>query len=590
MSQAIIQSARFALPDSLRRVRSTHMWLTLWACLTSAAWLLPNHYYPWLAFHTDAWLACSFLLGGACMLVAGRAPVPWHGFTLLAFGLALLPPLQFLFGLLPYAGQAWTTGLYLLGFALSVLLGAHSQQTRPDVAVEGLFLAVGIAALASVGIQLYQWLLLSGAELWIMSLPDERPRPFGNLIQPNMMATFLLWGLVAVAWGTFKRRIGPIVAILAAAFLLMGVALTQSRTGMASLLMFYGLLWYWRRLWPSARRTLAAASLLVVWFVACLLMLEPVSQALLLATPYDAVERISGADIRWPVFKMFFDAALLEPWFGYGWSSVAVAQFAVAERHPAFLGIFQHAHNLFLDLVLWLGIPLGAVISAALIVWFARLFLRVRSGPDAILLMFLAALGLHAMLELPHQVAYMLLPAGLVIGALQVRLGMPVRGRSPRAYAGALWVAAAALFVLVARDYLLIEEDFRALRFERSFNMAPPAPPANAFVLDHLQAFVEMGRATAKAGMSAEELEQLRLGAEAFPSPSNLYLYTAALAMNGREEEARSRMQKMARIMQPSAYEQMGRSWQEQSRRNAALAKVEWLQLDAFSGAGTSGH
>lgn len=585
MDTALEPRPNAAVAASFRTLGSVPVWLTLWAVATSAAWLLPNHYYPWVTFHTDAWLGASFLVGGGCLLVTSKGRLPWHPVTALAFALACVPPLQYAFGLLAFAGQAWIASVYLLGFALSTLVGAHAQEQRPDTALDALFLAIGIAAIVSVGIQLYQWLSLSGADLWIMPLPPEpSPRPFGNLIQPNMLATFLLWGAIAVAWAVATRRVRPALGLLAAVFLLTGLALTQSRTGIASAFLLYVLVCCWRKLWPEPRRVLVAATGLLLYFVAALLLIDPVSRLLLQDNSFDPVKRMAATDIRLPVFRMFVDAAMARPWFGYGWTSVAQAQFAVAEHHPAFNGIFQHSHNLFLDLVLWLGIPLGLAVGGALVYWFARFVAAVRTARDALLVMFLAAFGVHAMLELPHQCAYMLLPAGLVLGALHVRLQTPGLWRSALATAVALWAAAALTFSLVVRDYLLIEADFQALRFEKAYNMKPPAVPPAVVLLTQLREFVDLGRSSVTQDMTAEQLERLRLGVNAFPSPANLYLYTAALAMNGHAQEARLQMRKMSRIMEPGAYDRMGRVWRSQAERSAVLGRTEWLPLEEALG------
>jgi len=133
---------------------------------------------------------------------------------------------------------------------------------------------------------------------------------------------------------------------------------------------------------------------------------------------------------------------------------------------------------------------------------------------------------------------------------------------------------------VLVRDYLVIEADFQALRFEKAYNMKPPEEPPAVVLLTQLREFVDLGRSTVREDMTPEQLERLRRGVNAFPSPANLYLYTAALAMNGRAEEARLQMRKMSRIMEPGAYDKMGRIWRSQSERSAALRRTEWLPLE----------
>ena len=564
----------FRLSETTSTGPSVRSWASLWAITASVTWLLPNHYYPWVAFHHDAWIAWTFLLGSAALIFTTTRSVPWHRLTVAVAILATVPLLQAATGLIVFAGQAWIATAYLLGFLLSLLCGAHAEKVWPEGALDALFVAIGLAAVLSVGLQLQQWLSVSGAEIWIVMLVGMRP--FGNLAQPNQMGTFLLWGLLSVAWGVHKKKFSAWIGLMLALWLLFGIALTQSRTSMAAIVFLSGMACMWRRHWSSPRMVMATTVGLALYFFACVALLEPISHALLLNKPYSAVERITGSDVRWQLFKLFLDAALQKPWLGYGWITLAPAQIAVAETHPNLGGIFQQSHNLFLDLALWLGIPLGLAASLGLVGWLAARLRRVSNVQDVLLVMFVFVVALHAMLELPLHYAYMLLPTGLVAGALNTRHGAVVVFRAGRKLMVCLWLVAALLLALITRDYFLIEADFQALRFERAYSLPPKAPP-RLFVLSQFTEFNRLGRSAARTGMSEQELEWMGAAADGFPSPSNLYVYTAALAMNGRAEEAHARMRKMAKIMLPDAYAALGKSWAEHRKKQPSLANVEWL-------------
>lgn len=554
---------------------SVPLWTALWALVAVWGWLLPNHYFPWVAFHVDAWVAWGLLIGSAVLIVATANPVKVHRLPLVVAVLLFVPTLQWLGGLMPYAGQAWVTTAYLLGFLLSLLVGAHAEATQPERALDALFLAIGGAAILSVGIQLYQWFWLSGIDIWIVPISEQRP--FGNLAQPNQMATFLLWGLVAIGWGSLQKKLSPGVAVLAALYLLLGIALTQSRTAIVSITVVAVLVCYWRRLFPAPLKAVVVASGLLAYFAACLLVIEPISRVLLLPQPFSALERIGGADIRWEVYKLFVSAALQQPWWGFGWTTLAPAQLAVAESQAPFTGIFQQSHNLFLDLIVWVGIPLGATFSAILVIWFVRRFIRVNSLKNALLVIFVLVFGMHTMLELPHHYAYMLLPVGLVMGVLNTRLGASTVAKVSRAWLIGLWAVAATLLGLITRDYFLIEADFLALRFEKAYRMPAPEKLPNILVLDHLAEQIRLGRSGVSTDMSQQDIDRWRVGADSFPSPSNLYMHIAALAMNGRVEEAQIRMRKIANVLPPDHYDELGRVWVKQSKQHPALARVEWL-------------
>ena len=60
----------------------TPFWLALWACTLALGWLLPNHYRPWVSFHSDAWIAAVLLLGAAAVILGPRVGASSAAFVL----------------------------------------------------------------------------------------------------------------------------------------------------------------------------------------------------------------------------------------------------------------------------------------------------------------------------------------------------------------------------------------------------------------------------------------------------------------------------------------------------------------------------
>ena len=152
-------------------------WLAAWALTLSIGWLLPNHYPPWPAFHFDAWISIVMLAGAAAVILARGLPTRWDSLTLTVGLLVLVPGIQYCFGLVLLAGTAWVAAAYLLGFLLCLMIGARWESASPGQVADGLFLAIGIAAILSVGIQIYQFLQLvpDGWALWFMGPSVSRP-------------------------------------------------------------------------------------------------------------------------------------------------------------------------------------------------------------------------------------------------------------------------------------------------------------------------------------------------------------------------------------------------------------------------------
>ena len=553
----------------------TPFWLFGWAIALAVGWLLPNHYPPWSTFHMDALLAAVLALASAAVLLRSTGPVVWHGIAILVAALVCVPLLQLGLGLITLSGTAWISSAYLIGFLLALLTGARWELANPGQLADGLFLSIGIAALISVGLQLHQWLSLDLLDIW--SMGDGYGRPFANFGQPNQLGTFLLWGVLSAAWGNVRQRIGGPTALLMAAFLLFGVALTASRTAWVAVAVLVAASWAWRRIWLDRRFPWLVTGL-GLYFAACVITIGWLGQLLLLTLPADIsdIARISSEQ-RPVLWSLFMDAAWQHPWSGYGWNQVALAQLAAALNHPSLHVLFFHAHNLFLDLVLWCGIPVGLLLSICLVGWLWLSFRAVCVAEDAVLMMFLLVVGNHAMLELPLHHAYFLLPVGLVMGALNVRSKFrPLLVIGRWSYFG-VWFASVMLLVLIVRDYARVESSYQALRFEWArIKYETRGEPPEVLLLTQWREFIRLARFEPTNGMSPEELDWMRNVVGAYPSTGAFHKLAAALAMNQRPDEARLWLRRMCKMVPEAQCNAVRQAWSVQSKQSAQIAAVPW--------------
>ena len=553
----------------------TPFWLVGWALALAIAWLLPNHYPPWSTFHMDGWMALVLSLACAAVIVRSAGPAVWHGIAVLVAVLVFIPGLQYGFGMVMLTGTAWISTAYLSGFLLALLIGARWESTSAGQLADGLFLAVGIAALLSVGLQLHQWLALDLLDIW--SMGDGYGRPFANFGQPNNLGTFLLWGVLAAAWGLTRQRIGGWTALLVAIYLLFGLALTQSRTAWVAVAMLVAASWVWRRLWSDQRLPWVVTGL-GLYFAGCVVSIGWLNQLFLLTLSADAgdIVRISS-ELRPVVWSLFVDAALQQPWFGYGWNQVGLAQLRAALDHPPLHLFFSHSHNLFLDLMLWCGIPLGLFVSIYLVRW---LWLRLRAvgGPeDAVLLLFLLVVANHAMLELPLHHAYFLLPVGLIMGALNVRLNVRPVLVLGRWSVVVVWMASVALMTVIIRDYSRVEASYQDLRFEWAhIKTEVRGGPPEVLLLTQWREFIRMARFEPASGMSGDDLDWMRRVASTYPGAGAFHKLAGALAMNQRPDEAKLWLKKMCKMVSESQCAAVKEAWANQSLSDPHIAAVPW--------------
>ena len=552
----------------------TNFWLFFWAIFLATAWLLPNHYLPWSSFHTDALAAVAFSLAAVFAAIRFTSPIVWHRITLLVFIATFIPAIQYNHGLVMLTGTAWMGSAYLLGFSIALLTGASWERSSSGQLADGLFFAIGIAAILSVGLQLEQWLDLD-INAW--SMGGGPRRPYANFGQPNQLGTFLLWGILASMWGLVRQRIGMWTSILMSAFLLFGIALTQSRTAWVAVVILVAVNWMWRGLWPDRRWSWIATGL-GLFFVGCVISIGWLNQLLSISASVDIgdVARILSEQ-RPTVWIMFIDAALKEPWFGYGWDQVQLAHLAVAIDHPSLLILFSHSHNLFLDLILWCGIPLGLFISISLLQWLWQVFIKVRSLEEAILLLFLLIIGNHAMLELPLYYAYFLLPTGLVIGMLNEKLQFIPVFKVGRWSIFALLIASSTLLTMIIRDYLKVADSYQTLRFEWSnIQVLESTEPPEILLIDQWQEFIRVARFKPSAGMSADDLTRMRNVTSLYPSTGAILKLAAALAMNQHPGEAQRWLELVCKVTTPKNCQGAQAVWASQSRQNTAVAAIPW--------------
>lgn len=555
------------------------LWFVFWALSLSLSWLLPVHFPPWSTLPADAWLALMAALGGLALVARTRASVDWQGLPCLVAMLVLLPWLQFAFGLLPYAGQAWISSSYLLGFLLALLLGSRWETAAPRQLADGLFLAITIASTVSVGLQLYTWLGLSeGGFLGLFSLGQTGGRPYANLGQPNQLATLLVWGLMGYLWSYLRQQLSGATAIFLACFLLLGLAMTQSRTGLLAVTCIVLAVWLWRHLWPTRQLPWFATGLYVV-FLFYAPLLQWFDSALLLGQDAIRLRINEQGELRLGAWQLFIQAILERPVFGYGWTETAAAQIEVAARMPGSGGIFSHSHNLFLDLMLWCGIPIGCLIICFLLHWFWSRCRAVRDSEDAVLMLLLCAVAIHALVEFPLQYAYFLLPAGLVMGIVNVRLRMPVVCKTPSWSFAALWLAGVLALGVTLRDYARVDASYSLLRLEQSpigQGRAPFGGSPDVWVLTQLREWIKISRQKARAGMDKQELDEMETMAQFYPSLNAAYRLATAFALNNQPDEARKWLERLCKFNTEKECQLAQKDWAADSQHDLRIAGIQW--------------
>jgi Virulence factor membrane-bound polymerase, C-terminal/O-Antigen ligase/Protein glycosylation ligase len=536
-------------------------------------WLMPGHYVPWLSFQQE-WVSAVGVALIAAGVVAARsrlrgAPVPLIAAVVAI--VACVPAIQFAGGMIDFASDALLASLYLVGFALAMVIGAMATEHDRDAFLNGVFAAFLCAGLVSVGLAATQWLQL-GEISWI-DAARAGARPYANLGQPNHLASLLALACVAAVWLFESRQIGPVGATLALAWLGSGLVMTQSRTAWVFVLLLAGSALWMRRRTALRTRPLAVA-IGIAAFATAVWCWSLLSDQLLVNVP--ALEGRLQGGTRPRNWSNLLHALQNSPWLGYGWTQVrhAVQDAALTRTFPE--AMLLNSHNLILDLLIWNGVVLGGAITVFLLWWFGRCLSRCRTMPSWLLLVGVSALFVHALLEYPLEYAYFLLPAGLLIGAFEAQQG-PSQIRLPVATVVAPIVLAVSALVMVGVEYITVEasaRDLRLLMMGVGRDKVPDVPAPQVRLLDALREYHQFWRTPAKPGMTAAEVDWMRRVARRYPTPPAQLRFALAAGLNGRSEEAIRTLTVICHMHQAERCQEGRESWVAAKQQYEGLRAV----------------
>lgn len=516
--------------------------------LFTLSWLAYDHYRPWVNFHSEALalagvglMAFSYCVGRGARSVSTRA-VLW------TWVVAFIPWVQYLFGIELFAGDAVVASLYLFGFGASIWLGfrvsgvspGNTDYVRPTEKMKAIYYSLWIAALVSAAIGLLQWLSLQGALQMYALQTDVGDRAMGNLGQPNQLATLLLIGIAALAWTYESNRIGKIGLVSAVGFLTLVLVLTQSRSGMISVVVM-GIFLIWKN---RRSKSQLKASLVLWWILAyfvCLLLLPDLFDILLMQGNRSMNPGSDSARIV--IWKQMISGIMQAPWFGYGWNGTSAAHAAGSIAVPGSL-TYTNAHNVILDIVAWNGIPVGLFLTAISCYWFLSRVLKIQKLNAVYSMACLLPIAVHSMVEYPFAYSYFLVTAGIMVGVVEASHPRIATFRLRPGWLGGILLAWFALGGYIIHEYLLAEEDFRIVRFEnlRIGTTQADYKVPKITLLSNLGSMLTAARQQPTRNMSSEELLNLEKTSLRFSYGSLALRNAIALGLNGNPERASRQM------------------------------------------------
>jgi O-antigen ligase len=552
-------------------------WAGFFCCI---AFLLPNHYSPWLSFHQELGVSLALLP----LLLAGclRSTTTTPNVAIFATILSIVPIVQLVSGQLYFSGDAWINTLYLLGFAIAAHTGWNcidqAKKANDSPLTSFIFLWCGflIAGILSVGLALHQWLSLGIMQVFIVDMPPGG-RPFANLAQPNQLATLLLVALASLLVLWEDSRVSKHTALTSATLLVFGLVMTGSRSVVLTMIWLVPSLVYLRRR-CQLRLSISASIYIILVFIILSAAWSEINEFLLLSPHTLAIQdRLANPGIRSVYWLSMLDAIAQSPWIGYGWGQIGVAQTLTALDYPATHSFFDSSHNLLLDLALWNGLPIALLSIGFLGVWFINQIRQCKTPTSSAMLVAVGAVFTHAMVEYPLNYAYFLLPVGLWMGALSALHPLPrerstatgLLGRMRYAIMG-IGLGTLLMFINIATEYFPYEEDWRRLQFqERGIGEPSNIDPPPVRQLTQLHELMRVSRLPQSSGMSDHDIDAVKKISQRYAYPSSMFRYALVQALNNDPDGAQLTLRRLCKMQTESACTNAQQEWSIKANTHA---------------------
>ena len=235
---------------------------------------------------------------------------------------------------------------------------------------------------------------------------------FANLRQRNQFATLTNISLSALIWLMLQspnpqpeseKSTGTTIffGCVAASVLMVGNAVSSSRTGLFQLVLLCVLCGLWMQWQYRGVRWVLVCAVLAYGLAAFAM---PYLAGLDLAS-HGAFARLGkdeACSSRLTLWSNVLHLIAQKPWLGWGWGELDYAHFITLYNEPRFCDILDNAHNLPLHLAVELGVPAAALICGGFAWWVLRQ--KPWAERDATRQMawaVMAVILLHSMLEYP---------------------------------------------------------------------------------------------------------------------------------------------------------------------------------------------
>lgn len=519
------------------------------ATLISLAWLMPIHYRPWVTYTGELYAFFAlFVLAVICL--KEKIKIPAISLPLLL--LACVPLVHLLLGQVFFFSTAMIGFIFVFSFWLASVLGYNlstGNYNREETFANLSYVFLASGTVTGI-IALCQWTNLDATLPGMVNISGNQ-RPYANFAQPNNMATFLVMALMSCLYLYEKKKIQTKWLFACAAVIVMGVALSQSRTAwVAAIAIIFYLAFYQYK--GIIRLKWVYSTAWFIFFICCIVAFPLLSQlaAQVMNTDVvqsrDVVARATGDMSRLAIWQQMLAAIQAQPWFGYGWYQTSVAFVSISDTVQGPVWV-RSAHNFIIDFLIWNGLIIGLPFLA----YFGYLGFQLQrwvNTPESVIgILMIGAFVTHVMFEFPQHYAYFLLPVGFILGTVLAQnlkiktVVMPLIGMKFIFAVGLL------LLIVIYRDYdVAVPKLGQSIRYEKQPEKITNEKPI--YLLTEFNHRIAWIRVNPYRKMSEDEIHQYEKLVVSYPTKYNFLKYIRLLAYNGYVDEAQHQLQRLNTI------------------------------------------
>lgn len=407
------------------------------------AYIVPNNSPPWNSFQSE-FLVIFFAL--SIGLLNFRKKTKIYSYDLFLSIILIVAGVYYFLNFNKFGAYFYVGVIYLL----SALIAFHVaiENKCNELYFEWFSLAVILASIISLGCQLVQLMdLMDYFFPWVGDNPAGG-RYFGNLGQPNQLASLVLMSFLCGLYLNSKEKISKYTQIALAIIFGLSLSLAGSKTSIVSLI---GAIFF--LLFAKEKKYLGYAVLCGLSFLSFSFFIK------------NEVRDYGASDIstgRFSMWGMLIDSVLDKPWIGYGFNNTAIANFELVNEFPINWNRFTaHSHNIVLDFFVWFGIPLGIFLTVFLVHLCYQHFFLQKKMQDKLIAYTAIPLLVHSMLEFPLHYAYFLIPISFIMGSC-----WKGKSFSSQIYLNQILIIyCLPIGILMTKEYLNLESSLTEQRF-----------------------------------------------------------------------------------------------------------------------------